>query len=116
MDPFPSNSNSPFNGKSDFDRLKADEVEEVRRPHEVFIDPEIQERAADTTRTLRRLFLILLGGGIAVGILLAIALVLLLNYWGLTDKPNHPSDREGSFGLPSVILGEVVHLDIEHNG
>jgi len=69
-------------------------------PEPIYVEPEIRERAIATSNTLRRYFLILLSIGLGLGALLAIALVLAMNYFGLTDKPGIERNPEPLEVLP----------------
>lgn len=56
----------------------------------VVLSPQEQERLRTAQQRLRRLFLLLAGGGALLGLVVAIAIVLLLNRFGLVGTPEEP--------------------------
>lgn len=56
----------------------------------IVLNPQEQERLHKAQQKLQRLFLLLVGGGALLGLIVAIALVLLLNRFGLVGTPEEP--------------------------
>jgi hypothetical protein len=84
--PYDFNSESGIDEYLHHRRRRDSDADQLPEP--IYVEPEIRERAIATSNTLRRYFLILLSVGLGLGAILAIGLVLVLNYLGLTDKPD----------------------------
>lgn len=60
----------------------------------IVLSPLEQQRVQETQQRLQRMFLILVGVGALVGLVVAIALILVLNRFGLTDAPDEPEQYQ----------------------
>lgn len=69
-------------------------------PDEILIDPDLQKRAIATSNTLRRSFLMLLAFGLGLGLIVGAGLVVVLNRFGLTEKPNDTQNLPTLQDLP----------------
>lgn len=69
-------------------------------PEQVFIEPEIRERAIATSNTLRRLFLMLLAFGLGMGLLVGGGVAIVMYRLGLADRPQPGQDLPTLRDLP----------------
>ncbi len=60
----------------------------------IVLSPEERERLEDAQQKLRKIFLILLGVGALIGLIVAIALVFVLNHFGLVGVPDTPPPQQ----------------------
>lgn len=74
----------------------------------VTLNPQEQERLQSAQQKLQRLFLFLLGIGVLLGIVVAIALVFFLNRFGLVGAPEGP--RQHQQNLQQILLSGPLLL------
>jgi hypothetical protein len=75
------------NGFKSLSEQKAEELSSTDAPEIRPLSPAELERVQNARNQLQRLFLILLGIGLTLGLVMAIALVLLLTRFGLVGTP-----------------------------
>jgi hypothetical protein len=60
----------------------------------IVLNPQQQERLEDAQQKLQRIFLLLVGLGALLGLVVAIALVLVLNRFGLVGAPEESNQSQ----------------------